>query len=220
MTKKWVKRFRFLSIASIILIAFFGAITLWADSYFFKNYFDQYSKYNSIQEGMTKEQVQSIMKVSPTAKSVNEYTYTGDFDEVFIYPIALEYEYPHYVVVFYMQGQVVGKQAYSQQIPIFSAKEFNDMKEAPARVLRRLILMMSLGLAGGIAWLIIFPRYEVIQKKGAKKFWIGVLLGICFVISLGIMIIMGLIVLQDTHGVLSISEQKNYYNILFLLSCI
>ena len=170
MTKKRVKRFRFLTIASIVLIAFFGAITLWTDSYFFKNYFDQYSKYDSIQEGMTKEQVQSIMKVSPTAKPVNEYTYTGDFDEVFIYPIALEYEYPHYVVVFYMQGEVVGKQAYSQQIPIFSAKEFNDMKEAPARVLRRLILMMSLGLAGGITWLIIFPRYEVIQKKGRRNF--------------------------------------------------
>lgn len=192
MTKKWVKRLRILILVSIFLIVVFGAFMLWNHFYLLKNYFNQYSKYDSIQEGMNKEQVQSIMKVEGAVGPIDKYTYIKEFDEVLTYGIRLEGEPSHWVEVFYMQGEVVGKQAFSQDIPRFSIEEFNSMKKSSVRFVKRLLLMMFLGLAGGITCLIIFPRYEVIQKKETKNFGLDVLLGICLVTSLSHMILFGL----------------------------
>jgi hypothetical protein len=199
-----------LSVISIVLIIIFGGLSLWTDSYLSQNYYTQYQKYDSIKTDMTKEQVQSIMKTTPVKVPIDNYTFFKDFDEVLVYVIPLPPgETVDDIVVFCMEGKVVGKKAYTQNITILSAEEFNNMKKSSVNDVVRILLMMTAGIIGATVWLIIFPKYDIIQKSSNKKFWIDVLLGFCFVTTIAVIIWLGLLGSSNIANILDLTMEKS-----------
>lgn len=178
MTKETIKTLVIsASVASVFSIIVLGSILFWTESYISRVYFDAYRKYDSIQTGMMPEQVQEIMKVTPGERPASEFEYDKSFDKVMVYPIALGGEGAHFVAVFYMQGKVIGRQAYANEVLIFTEKI-----EEGGRLPIGLVAWMMTGVAAAVAWIILFPRYSRFRQNSPKKFWIDVLLGICFVI--------------------------------------
>lgn len=195
------------SFVVISLIIVFGVIINWIGSYESKNYFEQYKKYDSVKIGMNQEQVQAIMKVRPLEVSVDKFHYPKEFNQVFVYPIALagvDLSAVADVTVFYLNGEVVGKDASVLEIPIFGTEEVNAMKSSSLRP----ILIMAVGIVGAILWLVIFPRYHIIKQNSYKNFWIDILLGLSFITSVGIVILLGMATLGGIIGVLFLKFNK------------
>ena len=174
-----------------VLIIFFGYLPLWTNPHDFKNYMFQYFKYDSIKVDMTEEQVQSIFDVTPALGTNKDYTYSKYFDEVLLYPTKLKTKPPDYILVFYMNGKVVGKQPSSQGKIRFDPNEFRGMVKESQHLGVRMILLMIAGSVATIGWFILFSRYNII-REGYKKSLIRILLSFCLLTSLSVLIFLGL----------------------------
>ena len=173
-----------------VLIIIFGYITIWANPYNFKNYMFQYFDYNSIKVGMTKEQVQSKLNVAPLLGSTEDYTYSQKFDEVLLYPIKLKIKPQDYILIFFINGKVVGKKPSSNGGINFNPNEFKKMEKASHHLGVRVLLLMFAGSSATIGGFILFSRYNAVQE-GKKKKWLRVLLSFCILISLSALFVLG-----------------------------
>jgi hypothetical protein len=198
------------SVTAIILIVVLGSLSLWTFSYLTQHYFTQYLKYDSIKVGMTKEQIQPIMKTTPGKMPTYKYTYSEDFDEVLVYAIPLtgSSEAVAEIVVFFRKDKIVGKEAYAGDSRIFDIEDSKEMK----RILTRFPIFFAFftftGIAGAIVWIVIFPKYYLTQQKSNKKFWVDILLGICFVNTLIVVIILALVVFGSIVEILFVNLDK------------
>jgi hypothetical protein len=209
-----------LSIIGIVLIIGFGIIMLWTNSFLFRNYFNEYNKYDSIRVGMTKNEVQTIMGVMPGESPANEFKGIRDFDQALYYPIPLRGEPPHTVKVFYKNDRVVSKKAYARETSLFSSKEVSQMRKAKVTSVVRIILIMFVGIVGALAWLVVYPQYKTIREKSGRKFWIDILLGFSFITSLLIVVFFGIGFLVNIFDILLILRHKSVFNIPASLSLI
>ncbi len=200
-----------LSLMSILSIIVFGSIILWTDSLLLRNYFHEYNKYDSIRVGMTKKEVLTIMKVTPGERPTREFRSIINYDQALVYPIPLEGEPPHSVVVFYKNDKVVGKEAHAQETSIFNTEEVSEMRKSSVTSVVRLIQIMLVGIVGALVWLVIYPRYKTIRENSGKKFWISLSLGFCFITSLLVVVFLGLGVLINIVDILFIIIRRNVF---------
>lgn len=168
-----------------VLIIALGYITVWTNPSNFKDYMFQYFKYDSIHIGMTREQVQSVLDVTPVVGTNEDYTYSKTFDEVLLYPTKLKTKQADYILVFYLNGKVVGKQPSSQGKIRFDRNEFMERMKKSQHQSASLLLIMIVGSVATIGWFILFSRHKIIGE-GYKRSFTGVLGVFCLMISIAV----------------------------------
>lgn len=190
-----------LSIIGIVCVALLGISGLLTNIFLDVNYLNQSHKYSSLKIGMSKEEIQHILgKGGPILKLPPEIEPNKESDDVWSYSFRLGSESGGYFVVYYKDGKLIEKTAFADGAPLFT--ENREGKTRTGSVLRIFfyIVVTLIGISPLWICMKIARGNSLLQNKDNALLEII----ICMVVSLGVLVLLGLIDLSNGFEVVSI----------------